>query len=332
MLPDYYNELVKAIKERLPKETNLAQELMEILCLGKESVYRRLRGDVSFTFDEVVSLSRHFNISLDSILGECVSNGAMFNLQLLHAHTEMQNYEEMINYYSNIFSYVAKDPGSEFCLASNVLPLVYQPTYESITKYHLSRWLYHNGKLMPPFSLADLEVPPSIFSLQNKLVSSINKIGKVIYIWDSNVLLSLIKEIMYFAGLRVITQEDVKMLKDDLLRLLKYIEALTVNGCSDSGHPVSIYLSELNFDMSYGYAERSGFNISFFRAYSINSIDSQQKIICEEQKKWINSLRRHSTLITQSGETERIKFFKQQQQIINAMTDVENPLSFDMYY
>lgn len=316
---NYYQEFVNAMRERLPSGVNLAAELMEILCLGKESVYRRLRGDVAFTFDEIVYLSKHFNISLDSVLGDRFSNGAMFNLQLLQSHVEIQNYEDMMNYYNNIFSYIAKDPDSELCLASNTLSFFCHPIFKELTQYRLCRYLYQNDKLLPPCSLSDIDMPVSVIELQKKLASAIQQIGRVSFIWDSNVIISLVKEILYFGGLQVISNEDVMALKEELLRLIDELEKLTLKGCSDMGNPISIYLSNLNFDMSYGYSERSGFHISFFRAYSINSIDSQQKIICETQKKWINSLKRHSTLITQSGEAERIRFFNEQRAAVKAM-------------
>lgn len=330
MLPDYYRKFIETMQERLPGGANLANILMEILELGKESVYRRLRGDVAFTFDEVVYLSKHFNISLDSIFGERVSNGAMFNMQFLRSNSEMQNYEDLVNYYSNIFGYIAKDPQSELSLASNMLPLVSYSSYDALTRYRIYRWMYQNSKLTYPGTLSDSEFPVSVMNMQRKLTSDIQNIGNVLYIWDANVIVSLVKEILYFAGLRLISYDDVEILKGELLCLLDELEGLTVKGRFDNGHPVSIYLSDLNFDMSYGYAEREGFQISFFRAYSTNSVDSQQKSICEEHKRWINLLKQHSTLITQSGEAEKIRFFNEQRRIVKDMS-VLKPTVPDVY-
>ena len=47
------NGLIKAMREHLPEETNLANYIMDIISIGKEAVYRRLRGEVPFTFYEV---------------------------------------------------------------------------------------------------------------------------------------------------------------------------------------------------------------------------------------------------------------------------------------
>ena len=53
------NELISTMRERIPQDMNLANTLADILCMGKEAVYRRLRGEVSFTIDEVALLSKN---------------------------------------------------------------------------------------------------------------------------------------------------------------------------------------------------------------------------------------------------------------------------------
>lgn len=46
-------ELINEMKERIPPGHNLANYLTDTLYMGKEAVYRRLRGEVAFTFDEI---------------------------------------------------------------------------------------------------------------------------------------------------------------------------------------------------------------------------------------------------------------------------------------
>ena len=44
--------LIEAMKEKLPLKGQLADMLMDTLYIGKEAVYRRLRGEVPFTLQE----------------------------------------------------------------------------------------------------------------------------------------------------------------------------------------------------------------------------------------------------------------------------------------
>ena len=41
--------LIEAVKEKLPLKENLANLLIDTLYIGKEAIYRRLRGEVPFT-------------------------------------------------------------------------------------------------------------------------------------------------------------------------------------------------------------------------------------------------------------------------------------------
>ena len=46
---DPNTNLIEAMKEKLPLKGKLADMLMDTLYIGKEAVYRRLRGEVPFT-------------------------------------------------------------------------------------------------------------------------------------------------------------------------------------------------------------------------------------------------------------------------------------------
>ena len=50
--------LIEAMKEKLPLKGQLADMLMDTLYIGKEAVYRRLRGEVPFTLQESALISR----------------------------------------------------------------------------------------------------------------------------------------------------------------------------------------------------------------------------------------------------------------------------------
>ena len=49
---DPNTNLIEAMKEKLPLKGKLADMLMDTLYIGKEAVYRRLRGEVPFTLQE----------------------------------------------------------------------------------------------------------------------------------------------------------------------------------------------------------------------------------------------------------------------------------------
>lgn len=313
------NELINEMKERIaPKET-LANFLTNTLCMGKEAVYRRLRGEVAFTFDEVAVISHKLGISIDQIIGNHLSNRATFDLNLQHSPDPIESYYEILERYLRIFNYIRNDDSTTIYTAANIIPFTLYSAYESLSKFRLCRWVYQNGKIKTPHSLAEMQVPEKVISAHKKLSETVKHCKKTCFIWDSNIFYSFIKEIKYFAGLNLISEEDVKQLKNELLLLLHELEQLSIKGEFNNGNKVAIYLSNINFEATYTYIEKSNFQISLFRVYSINSMDSQNQQICTLQKNWIQSLRRHSTLISESGEVQRINFMERQKEIIEQL-------------
>ena len=199
------NELISTMKERIPQDMNLANTLADILCMGKEAVYRRLRGEVSFTIDEVALLSQKLGISIDQIVGSHVSNKVTFDLNLLHATSALESYYEIINRYLQIFDYVKTDNTTEVYTASNSLPFTLYSSYENLSKFRLCRWMYQNGDIKTPHSLEDMSVDERIVNVHKKLSESIRQCPKTFFIWDTNIFYSFVKEIKYFASLNLMS-------------------------------------------------------------------------------------------------------------------------------
>lgn len=77
--------------------------------------------------------------------------------------------------------------------------------------------------------------------------------------------------------------------------------------------------SQINFEATYSYLETSTLQLSLIRVYSINSLTTQDVQMFQSLKEWIQSLKKFSTLISESGEMQRIQFFNQQREIIDAL-------------
>ena len=79
---DIQKRIFETIKMELPKDEKSAVVLMNKLNLSQDAVYRRLRGDVPLTIDEIKSFCEAFNISFD--LGGTLPcpSGPMFNRKL----------------------------------------------------------------------------------------------------------------------------------------------------------------------------------------------------------------------------------------------------------
>lgn len=77
-----HDNLVRILKHRIPEHSLLANKLTEILYIGKEAVYRRLRGEVPFTFSEVSIIAKSMGISLDQLIGTVSERNRPFTFKI----------------------------------------------------------------------------------------------------------------------------------------------------------------------------------------------------------------------------------------------------------
>ena len=97
--------------------------------------------------------------------------------------------------------------------------------------------------------------------------------------------------------------------------LVDELEELAMRGKTEAGNSVRIYVSHINFEATYSYLETSSLQLSMIRVYSINSITTQDT----EMFNSLKSLKKFSTMISESGEMQRIQFFNRQREIINTL-------------
>ena len=165
----------------------------------------------------------------------------------------------------------------------------------------------------------ELEIPQKIINVQQDFAKLSHHIHSIDYIWDSMVFLHLINDIQYFSDIHLISDEMKQNLKEELLILTDELERLAIKRKTDFGNDVHIYVSQINFEATYSYLETSTLQLSLIRVYSINSLTTQDVQMFQSLKEWIQSLKKFSTLISESGEMQRIQFFNQQREIIDAL-------------
>jgi len=165
----------------------------------------------------------------------------------------------------------------------------------------------------------EMEIPQKIVDKQKEYAHAVDHIHSVDYIWDNMIFSHLVNDIQYFCDVHLISDEDKNLLKEELLLVVDDLEELASRGKSKTGNDVKIYISNINFEATYSYLDTSSIQLSLIRIYSINSITTQDSEMFRGLKEWIQSLKKFSTLISESGEMQRIQFFKQQREIIGTL-------------
>ena len=316
---NYNSELIKAMNEKLPNGTNLANTLIDMLYLGKEAVYRRLRGEVPFTLAEAAAISQKMGVSLDKLAGTNVDSNAIFDLNIIRQTDPLETYYSIVDNYVKIFRDLNHDPASELCTSSNMIPQTFYLKYELLSKFRMFKWIYQFEKIDIEKHFEDIEIVDKLLEKQREFVRESQEFQHTEYIWDSKLFIYLINDIKYFASVNLISNADVQELKEELFHFLNCLERLAAKGRFDNGNRISFYISNINFDTTYSYVQTRKCKLTLIKAFTLNSVASLDDKTFDSVKNWISSLKRFSTLISESGDLQRIHFFRKQRELVSML-------------
>lgn len=311
--------LVSAIKDALPEKTNVALYLMDLLSLGKEAVYRRLRGTVSFNIEESALISKDLNISLDHIIGMRSSEKAIFNLNLIQMPHMMDDYCASMQSYIQAFRKIRPYADSKCQSACSSIPCPLYIEYDLISKFYLYKWAYQMKGFESTLKFAQFVVPQSVIDVHQEFLNEGRLLRNTSFVLSRDMFISLAKDVALFSRLNLLSKIETKQIKDELVDLLSNLESIAGSGSWNVDSEVSFYLSNIDFESSYMYLECSDFELSIFRVFSFGSINSVKPQVCAVHKEWINSLKRSSTLISRSGDVHRAEYFNEQRELLNTI-------------
>lgn len=311
-------KIIALLKEKAPH--NLANTLREILPLEKEAIYRRLRGDVPFSFAEMAILSSYFGISLDYI-ANIISPFRSREYQLhIRDYSEFKPIDLNMSYnYIEAIHMAAESPHSEFGIAANMLPLHISLLHPPLYRVYLLKWKYQFGNTPKnELSYASTQVPIKERETYQPYLDAVKKISHTFFIWDNSFFISLIHDINFFHSISFINREEMIMLKQEMVAMLDTIKKYADHGkFEDTGNTIEIYVSNLNFETSYSYLSGNNISLSMSSVYTLGAFSSLEGEACKEMKKWIMGLKKSSTLISGVAEREKILFFKRQREILD---------------
>jgi hypothetical protein len=318
--------LVERILSNIPQGIKPIDYLTDVLDIGKESAYRRMRGEISFTFDEITKLSLALGFSMDEMIGQDQTDRVFFELQTRTTQEPDEAYWVMIKaYYNKIIKRLSKAKELEALVSLNRISLVMYIRYDLLFKFAYYRWIHQLSDVTLNLRFSNVQVPQDILSVQQEFKSKLKNIRNCYYILDRNLFLSIIREIQYYYYRKLITTEEVYQLQAELLDLLNYLEGLMQKGADSIGNEYWIYLSSLGVESNTLYALCDGKCISQYWIYHVNAVILTNTESCSIHRRWLEALKKHSELITRSNEMLQAEFLNTQHKYIeNIINNVSN--------
>lgn len=313
-----HERLIDELKIKIPNNSELVNSLGDILYIGKEAIYRRLRGEVPFSLEEASLISYHIGLSLD-MLNETSGFKRPFVFKIANfAYPQEVDYT-LINEFVEFLRHIKNEPDTEIGTAAKMIPDALHLNYPQITRFYLFKWLYQYDNQKSVNKFENVKGTQRILEILENMTNYLHHIKKSYYIFDKRIFRNLVDDIKYFYNIGLISNQDIILLKEDLFACLEGINQLATKGVNSIGNRTDIYLSNLNFEAGFSYIKSEMYKLSAIRAFTMYDISSSDMITYEYSLKWMQSLKRSSSLISESGVIERKEFIKKQQEIINSL-------------
>lgn len=302
-------ELTAKILEKIPSDIKVSDYIAGTLNLSKESVYRRLKGIIPFTFEEILTLSKALGFSLDEMLKGDKSKYASIiatNNQLIGS---VENgFIDIFRYHSEIMAAVNKTDNNQITISANRILGIFTSSFDHLFKFYYYKWLHQTGNTSLNYKFSDIQIPEELNDLRKKIIRY-TETQRICFITDRNILHNTIKEIRYYIDRKLIDKENVTLIKDDLKAFIEKYYTFSADNILEPEGKYEVYLSSLNIENNTSYIVYDDKKLSYFWTYSDSGVYTSDTEICMLQKNWIDSLKKYSILISNSNQKMQAELY-----------------------
>jgi hypothetical protein len=316
-------ELIQKITECIPPNIKPIDYLMDILSISRESAYRRMRGDIAFTFNEIAKLASTLNFTVDNIIGVHSEERCFFDLKTDKSLSPAKDFLLIFKDYAKCLEQICNDPDTEAIASLNRFSLFFLAPYDHLFKFYYYKWIHQTYNVPVSLLFAETVISPEVKEVRRHFQTLVKSFNHCSFIFDRNIFLTLVREIQYYNSRGLISKDEVLVMQQELTELLAYLKLLIHKGSNESGYVYNFYLSLLNIDINTSYASLKGGtdSISQYWMYAASPVLIKNQEICQLNKKWLESMKKMSVLITQSNETLQLEFINKQNEYINTITN-----------
>ncbi len=310
------------IQKKVPNKSELVNILLDLLQIEKEAVYRRLRGDVPFSFKEVTAICLRFGISIDQLMG-IKDKTTPFILQMNDYESPIDSDFSMWENYSDVLELFLSREDLTFYETWTTIPLPFCYRYPALTRFYIFKWCFQVKNYTPIKSYDQIQLNEHFVQHGARHLSLYSQASQIQLILADTLFTHLVKDILFFHTIRLINEQNIKDIYRELVICLNDLEQIASQGDFDGfGNKISLFISEVKIDTEYSLVKAGDNYIGLLRTFVMNAATTNDVTTFQYMENWFNSLKRLATLISVSGEKERIKYFIEQREIIKGLENI----------
>lgn len=325
MNTDHQSAIFEIIKRQIQGKDSIGNVVGEILSISQDAVYRRFRGETLLTIYELEKLSKHFNISLDTL----------FNVnknKVLFEYEPISNYDfSMELYLSTLLKGLTAMKGQknpELIISVNNSPIIQLMNYPHLIRFKLFFWAkthlqieeYKNAKFKYE------KIDPKTFNIGHEALKIYCQIpSKEIY--DPELLRGFVREVYYYFESQQFEDPTYAMYILDLLdRFVDHLKAQAEIGKKfvstteppANGNEFEMYHNETLNGNTTIYYQTDAFQGLYFGHNLMNSVHTIDQAYIDDSLHVLKKQLANSSVISVVNEKERNMYFGQVKNMIQS--------------
>jgi hypothetical protein len=304
------------IKELMPSNISLVDEIAEVLNISNDSAYRRIRGEKPIALDEISKLCIKFKISLDQLL-HLNSESVIFTGKLAEPHNF--NFELYLQDFLRQHEIINSFEQKELLILPKDVPVYHYYNFPELAAFKYFFWMKtilrypdYSKTIFNPSIMTE-----NLMKTGEKILATYNKIPST-EIWNVENINTTLRQIEYYKETNVFaSKDDVLKIYDCLERSMNYVELQAEAGCkinqpgkgSHQGAPLNLYINDFILGDNTYLPVLNGKKIVFLTHTHLNYMNTKDITFAEYTYQHFQNILHKSTLISVVGEKDRRRFF-----------------------
>jgi hypothetical protein len=318
-------QLFSYLKNHLPAHLSLADELCQLLDISADSAYRRIRGEKPLTLSDLKKICDHYQLSLDQVL-QLQNDTVVFRASDLHKDSFpfseiLSNLLSQVKYFNSFrekhILYLCKD-----------LPIWHFFHFPELAAFKTFFWAktIHNEKAFAnrQFSLKEFDYE-EYYNAGQLIIKEYNLVPSV-EIWNQESINSTISQLGFYKEAGVFSDiKEIGMVLDSFIQTLDHLQHQAEKGVKFMAGqtdvmyraPVQLYINEVVIGSNTILTRLDGQTMSFIPYNVFSFLSTKDKVFGESIERSIGIIQSRSTLISETGEKERNRFFNLMKERVN---------------
>lgn len=305
----------------------MVQKLGETLCLGRDAVYRRLRGDTVLTADELIIISRKYKVPVDE--GRDLSN-----VPVLHYYNGSEPIKSDEQYFQGLWEHttnMVKQHNVRVDYATPELPIFYELStpilrafkvfVHGTTTWQLKKW--------EKVAFSPALLSPKTDELIERIIEHAYRLpGREL--WSIGILDVTLRQISYMAQVgRFDNNSDLLAIFDELHTIVDHLEKMARSGKrfalgsepKEDSPPFSVFHNELSNTNSAIVVSSDSMNVLFSMLINPNYIVSDDPRVLRDVGNWFERLVTNGNALNAEAGKYTNQYFRRLRQQIDAAKD-----------